>query len=67
MTVMRPAADPGVIAGVIANVTRDEGALRAFLRGLPGVDQVGTEQRAAVLWSRSIKHESKACRCPRGW
>ena len=56
MTVMRPAADPGVIA----NVTRDEGALRAFLRGLPGVDQVGTEQRAAVLWSRSIKHESKA-------
>jgi deoxyribose-phosphate aldolase len=55
MTVTRPAADPGVMA----DVARDEVALRAFLRGLPGVDQVGTEQRAAVLWSRSIKHESK--------
>ena len=56
MTVTRPAAHPGVIA----DVTSGEVALRAFLRGLPGVDQVGTEQRAAALWSRSIKGESKA-------
>jgi len=56
VTVTRPAAHPGVIA----DVTSGEVALRAFLRGLPGVDQVGTEQRAAALWSRSIKGESKA-------
>ncbi|MFF5265041.1 deoxyribose-phosphate aldolase, partial [Actinomadura viridis] len=29
--------------------------LRAFLLGLPGVDQVGAEERAARLASRSIK------------
>ena len=36
--------------------TRD---LRAFLAGLPGVDQVGAEARAAMLATRSIKTESK--------
>ena len=29
--------------------------LRTFLHGLPGVDQVGAEQRAAMLGTRSIK------------
>lgn len=33
--------------------------LGAFLRGLPGVDQVGAEARAAALGTRSIKNESK--------
>ena len=33
--------------------------LRRFLHGLPGVDQVGAEQRAASLGTRSIKTESK--------
>ena len=33
--------------------------LRAFLAGLPGVDQVGAEARAAMLGTRSIKQESK--------
>jgi deoxyribose-phosphate aldolase len=34
-------------------------ALRQLLHGLPGVDQVGAEARAASLATRSIKKESK--------
>ncbi|MEO3787130.1 deoxyribose-phosphate aldolase [Actinocorallia sp. B10E7] len=34
--------------------------LRGILHGLPGVDQVGVEARAARLGTRSIKNESKA-------
>jgi deoxyribose-phosphate aldolase len=34
--------------------------LRRFLHGLPGVDKVGAEQRAAMLASRSIKTTAKA-------
>lgn len=41
-------------------VTGSEAALRAFLHGLPGVDQVGAEQRAATLATRSIKTTAKA-------
>src|SRR5262245_63702166 len=37
-----------------------EGALRTFLHGLPGVDQVGADQRAAMLGTRSIKTDAKA-------
>jgi len=36
-----------------------EAALRQLLSGLPGVDQVGAEARAASLATRSIKKESK--------
>ena len=43
-----------------ADVTRSEAALRAFLHGLPGVDQVGAEARAASLRTRSIKTTTKA-------
>jgi deoxyribose-phosphate aldolase len=43
----------------LADVTRDESSLRRFLSGLPGVDQVGVEQRAAGLGTRSIKKASK--------
>src|SRR3981081_3405637 len=43
----------------LADATRDEASLRRFLRGLPGVDQVGVEQRAANLGTRSIKKASK--------
>ncbi|WP_433613515.1 deoxyribose-phosphate aldolase [Dactylosporangium sp. CA-139114] len=44
-----------------AEVTpRSQGALRTFLHGLPGVDQVGAEQRAAMLGTRSIKTTAKA-------
>ena len=35
------------------------GDLRGFLEGLPGVDQVGAEARAAALGTRSMKKESK--------
>ncbi|EWC60721.1 Deoxyribose-phosphate aldolase [Actinokineospora spheciospongiae] len=38
---------------------RDETSLRRFLHGLPGVDAVGLEQRAAGLATRSIKKDSK--------
>ncbi|MGH3432520.1 MAG: deoxyribose-phosphate aldolase [Thermocrispum sp.] len=43
----------------LVDVTRDEAGLRRFLDGLPGVDQVGVEQRAAGLATRSIKKASK--------
>ncbi len=38
----------------------DDATLRRFLHGLPGVDAVGLEQRAAALGTRSIKTSSKA-------
>lgn len=38
----------------------DDATLQRFLRGLPGVDAVGLEQRAAGLGTRSIKTTSKA-------
>jgi deoxyribose-phosphate aldolase len=44
----------------IHDATRDEASLRRFLHGLPGVDQVGAEARAAGLATRSIKTTSKA-------
>ena len=40
-------------------VTETPNALAEFLRGLPGVDAVGADQRAASLATRSIKTESK--------
>jgi deoxyribose-phosphate aldolase len=43
----------------LADATRDEASLRRFLQGLPGVDQVGVEQRAAGLATRSIKKAAK--------
>jgi deoxyribose-phosphate aldolase len=49
-----------VIGSDLAAVTRSDAALRAFLHGLPGVDQVGAEQRAAMLGTRSIKTTAKA-------
>ncbi|WP_176956663.1 MULTISPECIES: deoxyribose-phosphate aldolase [unclassified Streptomyces] len=44
----------------MADVTADDGALRRFLHGLPGVDAVGLEARAAGLGTRSIKTTAKA-------
>ncbi len=41
------------------DVTRSEASLRRFLHGLPGVDQVGAEARAAGLGTRSIKTTAK--------
>jgi deoxyribose-phosphate aldolase len=42
-----------------ADVTTSEASLRRFLHGLPGVDQVGAEARAAGLGTRSIKTTAK--------
>ncbi|GLY71483.1 deoxyribose-phosphate aldolase [Amycolatopsis taiwanensis] len=43
----------------LADATRDDASLRRFLHGLPGVDQVGLEARAAALATRSIKKAAK--------
>jgi deoxyribose-phosphate aldolase len=43
-----------------SDITRDNATLRRFLHGLPGVDQVGAEARAASLGTRSIKTTAKA-------
>jgi deoxyribose-phosphate aldolase len=45
---------------MFADIGRSQTSLRAFLHGLPGVDQVGAESRAAVLRTRSIKTSAKA-------
>ena len=42
-----------------ADVTASDAALRRFLHGLPGVDQVGADQRSASLGTRSIKTTAK--------
>ena len=42
-----------------AAVVGSDAALRQILHGLPGVDQVGAQERAASLATRSIKRESK--------
>jgi deoxyribose-phosphate aldolase len=43
----------------LADATTDDTSLRRFLYGLPGVDPVGIEQRAATLATRSIKKDAK--------
>ncbi|WP_028812186.1 deoxyribose-phosphate aldolase [Streptomyces flavidovirens] len=47
-------------APAFADATASDGALRRFLHGLPGVDTVGLEARAASLGTRSVKTTSKA-------
>jgi deoxyribose-phosphate aldolase len=44
----------------LADATGSDTGLRRFLHGLPGVDQVGAEARAATLATRSIKTTAKA-------
>ena len=48
------------MASSVSEATSSDAALRRFLHGLPGVDQVGAEQRAASLGTRSIKTSAKA-------
>jgi deoxyribose-phosphate aldolase len=43
-----------------SDITRSDATLRRFLHGLPGVDQVGAEARAASLGTRSVKTTAKA-------
>lgn len=55
----RPTAPEQPSSPELAQASRDETSLRRFLHGLPGVDRVGLEQRAAALTTRSVKKESK--------
>ncbi|GAA4588995.1 deoxyribose-phosphate aldolase [Planotetraspora phitsanulokensis] len=43
----------------LAEVAASNSTLRAFLHGLPGVDRVGADARAAMLSTRSIKTTAK--------
>jgi deoxyribose-phosphate aldolase len=58
-------SDPGAAvaprggASDLADLSRSETSLRRFLHGLPGVDQVGADARAASLATRSIKATAK--------
>jgi len=58
MTSTSTTVRPG--AADFSDSTGSDGALRRFLHGLPGVDQVGAEARAASLGTRSIKTSAKA-------
>jgi deoxyribose-phosphate aldolase len=49
----------GAGSGDLAEATSSDASLRRFLHGLPGVDQVGAEARAAMLGTRSIKTTAK--------
>ncbi len=42
-----------------SDITGSDASLRRFLHGLPGVDQVGADARAASLGTRSIKTTAK--------
>ncbi|MFJ4844310.1 deoxyribose-phosphate aldolase [Streptomyces sp. NPDC088733] len=57
-----PAHGPDAAARLasMSDVTSSDAALRRFLHGLPGVDAVGLEARAASLGTRSIKTTAKA-------
>ncbi|MFE2425423.1 deoxyribose-phosphate aldolase [Streptomyces sp. NPDC059373] len=57
-----PAHGPEAAARLasMSDVTASDGSLRRFLHGLPGVDAVGLEGRAATLGTRSIKTTAKA-------
>lgn len=47
-------------AHTLSDVAASDSTLRRFLHGLPGVDAVGLEGRAASLGTRSIKTTAKA-------
>jgi deoxyribose-phosphate aldolase len=51
--------ETAVSAQLNGEMVASDAALRHLLLGLPGVDQVGAEARAATLATRSIKRESK--------
>ncbi len=54
-----PVASSPALPAVLTDALASESALRRFLHGLPGVDEVGAEQRAAGLATRSIKSDAK--------
>jgi deoxyribose-phosphate aldolase len=62
MPITVPAHSPEAAARLasLSDATASDSALRRFLHGLPGVDAVGLEGRAATLGTRSIKTTAKA-------
>ena len=57
----RSAAEIADLArSVTGSALLDDTAWRRYLHGLPGVDKVGADGRAAALGTRSIKTTSKA-------
>ena len=60
MTTLEHAGLHHAAGAELQSVARDDSSLRRFLYGLPGVDQVGAEGRAAGLATRSIKTTAKA-------
>ncbi|MET8553908.1 deoxyribose-phosphate aldolase [Streptomyces sp. NPDC004959] len=55
-----PSPAPRAAAGAsFAEVSASDASLRRFLHGLPGVDPVGLEARAAALGTRSVKTAAK--------
>jgi deoxyribose-phosphate aldolase len=52
-------AQPAASRPWLDDVATSDAALRQVLHGLPGVDQVGAQSRAAGLATRSIKREAK--------
>ena len=58
--VSMPPNPPAATAAGLAEVASSEASLRRFLHGLPGIDAVGLESRAASLGTRSIKTTAKA-------
>src|SRR3954451_24074992 len=60
MSTVAPSVPPAdLLPPHLRDVGTDEVSLRRFLHGLPGVDPVGVEQRAAGLATRSIKKGAK--------
>jgi len=59
-TTAPPPVEPASALSDTASITASDASLRRFLHGLPGVDQVGAEARAATLATRSIKTSAKA-------
>jgi deoxyribose-phosphate aldolase len=59
-TAAPPRDTDALVRSVVGTSALDDASLRRFLHGLPGVDQVGADGRAATLGSRSIKTTAKA-------
>ena len=59
-TTASPPVTSGSSSPDVADITASDASLRRFLHGLPGVDQVGAEARAATLSTRSIKTTAKS-------
>ncbi|WP_405143925.1 deoxyribose-phosphate aldolase [Sphaerisporangium sp. NBC_01403] len=60
ITLVGDAGEVSTLTTSLAEIASSNATLRAFLHGLPGVDRVGADQRAAMLGTRSIKTTAKA-------